>query len=162
MSREFPLCLSRLRTQLVSMRMWVRSLASLSGVRIWCCHKLQGRSRMRLRSPAAIAVAVVQAGGCSSDWTPSPGTPICPKCSSKKKKRKKRKFSRHSPSPVLPKKIFYGGSSFYYYYYYSWFTMLCQFLLYSKVTQPYIYIYVYIPFLMLSSIMVHPKRLDIV
>ena len=37
---EFPLWLSRLRTQLVSMRMWVRPLASLSGSRIQsasCC-----------------------------------------------------------------------------------------------------------------------------
>ena len=34
--RQFPLWLSGLRTQLVSMRMRVRSLASLSGLRIWC------------------------------------------------------------------------------------------------------------------------------
>ena len=32
---EFPLWLSGLRTQLVSMRLWVPSLASLSGLRIW-------------------------------------------------------------------------------------------------------------------------------
>ena len=32
-----------LTTQLVSMRMWVQSLASLSGLRIWCCHKLRCR-----------------------------------------------------------------------------------------------------------------------
>ena len=38
--------------------------------------------------------------------------------------------------------------------------MLCQFLLYSKVTQSYIYIY--IPFPILSSIIVYPKRLDTV
>ena len=31
---EFPMWLSGLRTQVVSMRMWVRSLASLSGLRI--------------------------------------------------------------------------------------------------------------------------------
>ena len=37
---EFPLWLSRLRTQLVSMRMQVRSLASLSGLRIQHCHEL--------------------------------------------------------------------------------------------------------------------------
>ena len=40
---------------------------------------------------------------------------------------------------------------------YSWFTMLCKFLLYSKVTQSFIYIhiwlYIYILFLILSSIM---------
>ena len=37
-----------------------------------------------------------------------------------------------------------GGGSFcrlfYYYFNYSWFTILCQFLLHSKVTQSYIYI----------------------
>ena len=37
---EFLLWLSGLRTQLVSMRTWVRSLASLTGLRIWCCCKL--------------------------------------------------------------------------------------------------------------------------
>ena len=47
---------------------------------------------------------------------------------------------------------------FYFLLKYSWVTMLCQFLLYSKVTQSYIYIH----FLkkILLSIMVCPKRLD--
>ena len=47
-------------------------LASLSGLRIRHCHKLWHRLQMWLRS--GIAVAVVQAGSCSSDLTPSPGT----------------------------------------------------------------------------------------
>ena len=34
----------------ISMRMWVRSLASFSGLRIWCCHKLPTRSKMELGS----------------------------------------------------------------------------------------------------------------
>ena len=34
---EFPLWCSELQTQLVSMRMWVQSLAPLSGLRIWRC-----------------------------------------------------------------------------------------------------------------------------
>ena len=38
--------------------------------------------------------------------------------------------------------------------------MLCLFLLYSKVTQLY-NIYLHIPFLILSSFLVFPKRLDI-
>ena len=38
--------------------------------------------------------------------------------------------------------------------------MFSQFLLYSKLTQSYIYIYSF--FFILSSIMVYPKRLDIV
>ena len=37
--------------------------------------------------------------------------------------------------------------------------VLCQFLLYSKVTQSFIYLYIL--FLMLSSIMFYPKKLDI-
>ena len=35
---------------------------------------------------------------------------------------------------------FHSGS-FFQFFYYSWFTILCQFLLYSKVTQLYIYIH---------------------
>ena len=41
---DFPLWLSGLRTGPVSMRMRVRSLASLSGLRIWRCHELWCRS----------------------------------------------------------------------------------------------------------------------
>ena len=37
--------------------------------------------------------------------------------------------------------------------------MLCQFLLYKKVTQSYMYMY---SFLIISLIMVYPKILDIV
>ena len=36
--------------QLVSMRMWVRSLASLSGSEIWCCRELWRRSQTQLGS----------------------------------------------------------------------------------------------------------------
>ena len=36
---DFPLWLSGLRSQLVSMGMQVQSLASLSGLRIRCCHE---------------------------------------------------------------------------------------------------------------------------
>ena len=45
---------------------------------------------------------------------------------------------------------------------YSWFTTLCQFLLYNKVTQSFIYIYIYVIFFTLSSIMFHHKWLDTV
>ena len=37
-----------------------------------------------------IAVAVVQAGSYSSNWTPSLGTSICLRCGPKKTKEKKR------------------------------------------------------------------------
>ena len=40
----------------LSMRMQVQSLALLSGLRIWLCHKLQHRSQMQLRSCVAVAV----------------------------------------------------------------------------------------------------------
>ena len=69
---EFPLWLSGLRTQLVSMRILVRPLALLRGIRIWHCHELWYRLQRQLGS--GIAVAVVQAGSCSSNSTPSLGT----------------------------------------------------------------------------------------
>ena len=81
---EFLLWLSRLRTWLVSIRMWVWSLDSLSGLTIHCCCELWCRSHMWPGS----GVTVVLAGNCSSDSTPSLGTSMCCKCSSKKKKRK--------------------------------------------------------------------------
>ena len=61
--------------------MQIRSLASLSGSRIWRCRELWCRLQMRLGSRAAVAVD--EAGGCSSDWTPSLGTSICHRCGPK-------------------------------------------------------------------------------
>ena len=46
--RELPLWLSRLRSRLVSMRTRVRSLVSLSGLRIRHCLELRCRSLIRL------------------------------------------------------------------------------------------------------------------
>ena len=62
---EFPLWLSRLQTWWVSMRMWLWSLASLSGLRILSYYS------------------------CSSNSTPSLGTTICCRCGPKKQKKKK-------------------------------------------------------------------------
>ena len=45
--KKFQLWLSGLMIQLVSMRMQVQSLASLSGLRIWHCCKLQQRLQMQ-------------------------------------------------------------------------------------------------------------------
>ena len=53
--------LSRLRTLLVSMRMRIQSLASLSGLRIRRCSKLQYRWQMWLRSGIAVAVGKLAA-----------------------------------------------------------------------------------------------------
>ena len=53
---EFLLWLSGLRTQLVSLRMPVGSLASLSGLRIQHCYKLQCGLQMCLRAGVARTV----------------------------------------------------------------------------------------------------------
>ena len=55
----------RKRIQLGTVRLQVRPLASLNGLRIWRCPKLWCMSQMWLRS--GIAVAVAQAGCYSSD-----------------------------------------------------------------------------------------------
>ena len=64
-----------------TMRLQVQSLALLSGLQIRHCRELQCRLQMRLGS--RIAVAVVQAGICSSNLTPSLGNSICRRCSPK-------------------------------------------------------------------------------
>ena len=86
---EFPLWLRWLRTQLVSMKMQVQSLASLCGLRIQRCHELWCGLWMRLRS--GIIVARAQAGLCSSDSTPSLETSTCHRCGLKKERKKKKK-----------------------------------------------------------------------
>ena len=53
---EFPLWLNQIRTQLVFMRMQVQFLALISGLRIWSCRKLQGRSQTQLAPGIAVAV----------------------------------------------------------------------------------------------------------
>ena len=60
-----PIVGQQKRIRLVSMRMWVRSLASLSGLGIWCCRELWCRSQTRLGS--GVTVAPGWAGGYSSD-----------------------------------------------------------------------------------------------
>ena len=51
----------------------------------------------RRGSDLDVAVAVVWAGGCSSDLTSSPGTFKCCRCGLKKKKEKKKKKKTSSP-----------------------------------------------------------------
>ena len=53
---EFPLWLSGLRTRLVSMRMWVRSLASVTGLRIQRCLELWCRLQTQLGFRIAVVV----------------------------------------------------------------------------------------------------------
>ena len=72
----------------------VRSLALLSVLRIWRCHDLWCRLQMWLGSGGAVAMA--QADGYSSNWTPSLETSIClgssPRNSKKTKKKKKNTY----------------------------------------------------------------------
>ena len=78
------------------MEMRVGSLALLSGLEIWHYPELWSRSNTWLRS--CIAVAVVQAGNCSSDLTPSLGTSTCFGYSPKQKqKQNKTKTRSHFP-----------------------------------------------------------------
>ena len=71
------------------MRLRVRSLALLSGLRIWHC--LEPCCSLQMWLGSRVAVAVVWAGSYSSDWTPSLGTSICLGCGPKKTKKKKKK-----------------------------------------------------------------------
>ena len=70
------------QTPLVSMRVQVQSLASLSVLKIQRCCDLRYRSRSELGFgiAVAVAVAVAVAGSCSLDSTPSLGTSICHRC----------------------------------------------------------------------------------
>ena len=63
----------------------VRSLASLSGLRIRHCCELWCRSQTKLRSYVAVAVAVVSS--CSSNSTPTLRKSICCRYSPKKQNK---------------------------------------------------------------------------
>ena len=51
---------------------------------------------------SGVAVAVVEAGSCSSDWTPSLGTSICFGCSPKKTKRPKKEKGKQPVALQCP------------------------------------------------------------
>ena len=81
--------------RLGTMRLWVQSLASLSGLRIWLCRELWCRSQIRLRSgvlwlwcrPAAIAPIRPLA------WEPNKRQ--------KQKQKQKQKTNVHSFPPRM-------------------------------------------------------------
>ena len=79
--------------------------APASGLTIRRCRELWCRLQTRLRS--RVAVVLAQAGGYSSDWTPSLGTSICcgsgPRNSKKTKKKKKKKMWKKN-IPIFIKK----------------------------------------------------------
>ena len=72
--------------------MWIRFLASLSGLRVWRLHELWCSSQMRLGSGVAVAVAMGQAGSYSSNFTPGLGTSICQRCGPKKQEEKDTRY----------------------------------------------------------------------
>ena len=69
------------------MRLQVRSLAWLSGLRIRRCPELWCRLQMQLGSRVAVALA---SAGCSSHSTPSLGTSICSRSGPRKGKKTKK------------------------------------------------------------------------
>ena len=83
-SQGVPIVAQRKWIWLVTKRTQIRSLPSLSRLRILCCHELWCSLQNRLRS--GVAVAVVQAGGYSSNLTRSLGTTTCWGCSLKRQK----------------------------------------------------------------------------
>ena len=58
--KSYPCDSAGLGPEVVSMRIWVPSLALLSGLRIQRCHKLQHRSQMWLRSGVALACSLIR------------------------------------------------------------------------------------------------------
>ena len=82
---EDPVVAQWKQIRLGTMRLQVWSMALLSGLTIRRCRELWCRTQTLLGSGIAVAVA----GSCSSDLTPSLGTPICRGYSPKKKKKKK-------------------------------------------------------------------------
>ena len=84
---EVPAMAQWKQTLLISERMQVQSLASLSGLAIRCYGELWCRSQTRL----GFRIAMAMASSCSSDsdLTPSLETSICRGYGPKKKKKKK-------------------------------------------------------------------------
>ena len=75
---EVPVVVQRKWIRLVTMRLRVRSLALLTGLRIQVAMRYSvGRRGRHSSDPVLLSMAVVQAGGCSYNLTPSLGTSIC-------------------------------------------------------------------------------------
>ena len=84
-----PIVAQRKQIWLGTIGLWVRSLASLNGLRIQRCHELWCRSQMWFGS--YVTVAVVKARTIALIGPLSLGTSICRGCSPKKQKRKKER-----------------------------------------------------------------------
>ena len=99
-NKEVPVVAQRKQIRLVTMRLQVRSLASLSGLRIQHCHELWSRSQMQLRScdpgllwlwcrPAAVAPIQHLA------WELPHATVTSPKKQSKTKQKTERRIEKN-------------------------------------------------------------------
>ena len=103
-----PFVAQQLINRLVYMKMRVRFLASLSGLRIWCCRELCFKSQTQLGS--RVAVAVAEAGSYSSDSTPpAPCTPAAWELPYVKgaalKIRRKKQTNKQKPNPEMSKRL---------------------------------------------------------
>ena len=87
-----PIVAQRKRTQLVSKRMQIQSLALLSELRIWHCRELWCSLQTWLRSDVAVASAGTAVA--LIHWIPSLGTSTCRKHSPEKCKKRKIWSSR--------------------------------------------------------------------
>ena len=83
--KKVPVVAQQKWIRLGTMRLWVQSLASLSVLRIQHCCELWCRLHTWLGS--CIAVAVVEAGSYSSNYTPSLGASTCHWCGPKTAKK---------------------------------------------------------------------------
>ena len=97
--RGVPLLVRWEWIRVVSMRMQVQSLASLSGSEIQCCCELWRRWQMWLGS--GIAVAEAKADSCNFELIPSLGTSICYWCGPKRQKKKKKKKKKEQGVPIV-------------------------------------------------------------
>ena len=105
-----PIVAQLKQTQLVSMRMQVQSLASLSGSRIWHCHELWCRSQTWLGSH--IAVAVVQLAAAALIRPLAQKLPYAAGTALKKKRRKrKKKVSKWADSQNYLVSFFFNYSN---------------------------------------------------
>ena len=101
---EVPLWLRSQEPDTVSRTIWVQSLASLSGLRIQCCHKqdlLIGKSHMWYGSQMWRCCGCGVGLNCSSDSTPTWELPHVTGVAIKREKKKKKKKKKRCGTYIL-------------------------------------------------------------